>query len=149
MFFNKQNLEKAISQSHLYKMIMICLFLFFFSMRTHRWPMVMGVIFLAERLFFWSLSQLIGRLILSFFCFFFFLISFLDASSHLYKRVCPSIGPSVGPSVGWLVTLSLFGLLGATNGRVSGLILILLPLFLFFCPSPTTVCPLVNFLQKE
>ena len=22
---------------------------------------------------------------------------FLDASSHLYKRVCPSVGPSVGP----------------------------------------------------
>ena len=29
---------------------------------------------------------------------------FLDASTHLYKRVCPSVGPtvrrSVGPSVG-------------------------------------------------
>ena len=24
---------------------------------------------------------------------------FLDASSHLYKRVCPSVGWSVGPSV--------------------------------------------------
>ena len=24
---------------------------------------------------------------------------FLDASSHLYKRVRPSVGPSVGPSV--------------------------------------------------
>ena len=24
---------------------------------------------------------------------------FLDASSHLYKRVSPSVGPSVGPSV--------------------------------------------------
>ena len=23
----------------------------------------------------------------------------LDASSHLYKRVCPSVRPSVGPSV--------------------------------------------------
>ena len=32
---------------------------------------------------------------------------FLDASSHLYNRVCrsvgPSVGPSVRPSVGWLV----------------------------------------------
>ena len=32
---------------------------------------------------------------------------FLDASSHLYKRVCPSVGPSVGPlvrpSVRWSV----------------------------------------------
>ena len=32
------------------------------------------------------------------------LISFLDASSHLYNWVCPSVGPSVrrsvGPSVG-------------------------------------------------
>ena len=25
--------------------------------------------------------------------------SFLDASSHLYMRVCPSVGPSVGLSV--------------------------------------------------
>ena len=25
---------------------------------------------------------------------------FLDAFSHLYKRVCPSVGPSVRPSVG-------------------------------------------------
>ena len=25
--------------------------------------------------------------------------TFLDASSHLYKRVCPSVGASVGPSV--------------------------------------------------
>ena len=24
---------------------------------------------------------------------------FLDASSHLYKRACPSVGPSVGRSV--------------------------------------------------
>ena len=36
--------------------------------------------------------------------------SFLDASSHLYKRVCPSVRPSVrqsvGPSVGRSVTLS-------------------------------------------
>ena len=31
---------------------------------------------------------------------------FLDASSHLYKRPCPSVGPSVRPSVGWSVTLS-------------------------------------------
>ena len=26
---------------------------------------------------------------------------FLDASTHLYKRVCPSVCPSVGPSVRW------------------------------------------------
>ena len=34
----------------------------------------------------------------------------LDASSHLYVRVCPSIGPFVGPSVspsiGWPICLS-------------------------------------------
>ncbi len=30
---------------------------------------------------------------------------FLDASSHLYKRVCPSVGPSVRPSVRMYVTL--------------------------------------------
>ena len=34
------------------------------------------------------------------FCFFFwFLPLFLDAPSHLYKRVCPSVRSSVGPSV--------------------------------------------------
>ncbi len=27
-------------------------------------------------------------------------VLFLDASSHLYMRVCPSVGPSVGRSVG-------------------------------------------------
>ena len=27
-------------------------------------------------------------------------IRFLDASTHLYKRLCPSVGLSVGPSVG-------------------------------------------------
>ena len=38
-------------------------------------------------------------------------VQFLDASSHLYKRVCPSVHrsvrPSVGPSVGRSVTLLL------------------------------------------
>ena len=32
--------------------------------------------------------------------FFSFYLSFLDAFSHLYKRVCPSVRRSVGPSVG-------------------------------------------------
>ena len=27
------------------------------------------------------------------------MLSFLDASSHLYNWVCPSVGPSVGPLV--------------------------------------------------
>ena len=34
--------------------------------------------------------------------------NFLDASTHLYKRLCPSVdpsvGPFVGPSVGWSVS---------------------------------------------
>ena len=30
---------------------------------------------------------------------YFYRTDFLDASSHLYKRVCPSVGQSVGPSV--------------------------------------------------
>ena len=30
--------------------------------------------------------------------------SFLDASTHLYKSLCPSVGPSVGRSVRPLVT---------------------------------------------
>ena len=30
---------------------------------------------------------------------FFAIFGFLDASSHLYKSMCPSVGPSVGPSV--------------------------------------------------
>ena len=33
-----------------------------------------------------------------FFCFLLTFL-FLDASSHLYKRVCPSVGRSIGPSV--------------------------------------------------
>ena len=33
-------------------------------------------------------------------------MTFLDASSHLYKRPCPSVGWLVGPSVGRSVTLS-------------------------------------------
>ena len=39
-------------------------------------------------------------------CSFFFsepsisILHFLDASTHLYMRVCPSVGPSVGPSMG-------------------------------------------------
>ena len=33
-------------------------------------------------------------------------ISFLDASSHLYKRVCPSVGPLVRWSVRWSVGMS-------------------------------------------
>ena len=41
---------------------------------------------------------------------FFYQISFLDASSHLYNRGCPSVRrsvrPSVRPSVRWSVTLS-------------------------------------------
>ena len=41
--------------------------------------------------------------------------SFLVATKRLYISVCPSVR--------WSVTLSLFGLLGATYGRVSGLVL--------------------------
>ena len=40
---------------------------------------------------------------------------FLVATKRLYMSVCPSVGWSVGPSVLRSVTLSLFGLLGATN----------------------------------
>ena len=32
---------------------------------------------------------------------------FLDASSHLYKRVCPSVGPSVGLIDGFYIALPL------------------------------------------
>ena len=56
---------------------------------------------------------------------------FLVATKRLYKRVCPSVGPSVRRSVSPSVTLSLFGLLGATYGRVSGLVDIMLQLLIF------------------
>ena len=49
-------------------------------------------------------------------------IPFIVAKKQLYKRVCPSVGPSVGPSVHPSVTLMDFGLLGGTNGRISGLV---------------------------
>ena len=42
---------------------------------------------------------------------------FLDAPSHLYKRVCPSVGPSVRPSV----TPSLRSLPGASYAEYSAL----------------------------
>ena len=44
---------------------------------------------------------------------------FLDASSHLYKRVGPLVGPSVGPSVTrfFRVTLSKSGQLWTTLGN--------------------------------
>ena len=40
-------------------------------------------------------------------------LAFLDAFSHLYKRVCPSVRRSVGPSVRWSVTLDLQSCLSA------------------------------------
>ena len=47
-----------------------------------------------------------------------------EATSWEGLSVCPSVGLLVRP----FVTVSLFGLLGATFGRVSGLVLISLPL---------------------
>ena len=44
---------------------------------------------------------------------------FLVATKRLYRIICPSVGPSVVRSV----TLSLFGLLGTTYGRISDLVL--------------------------
>ena len=55
------------------------------------------------------------------------LSTFLDASSHLYKRPCPSVGWLVGWLVRPSVTLSFFGLLGATNTVYT-----IQPLYLFF-----------------
>ena len=49
-----------------------------------------------------------------------FINSLTLATKRLHKRVCPSVGPSVHPSIHPSVTLSLFGLLEATLGRVSG-----------------------------
>ena len=47
----------------------------------------------------------------------YFITLFLDAPSHLYKRVCPSVGPSVRPSG----TPSLRRLLGASYAEYSAL----------------------------
>ena len=56
-------------------------------------------------------------------------IGFLDASSHLYKRVCPLVRRSVGPSVGnpffsvWIIaTLSDSGQLWTTLGNSGQLV---------------------------
>ena len=48
---------------------------------------------------------------------------FLDASSHLYKRVCPSIRRSIGPSG----TLSLGRVRGASVAEYSALFHVLPP----------------------
>ena len=60
--------------------------------------------------------------------------------TQLYKRLCPSVRPSVRPSVGWSVgehewksvktRISAPAHPSATGGRVSGLVLLLLPLHL-------------------
>ena len=52
---------------------------------------------------------------------------FLDAPSHLYKRVCPSVGPSVRRSVRRMVRPQLFSKVKRTHTRrilcrVSGLV---------------------------
>ena len=47
---------------------------------------------------------------------------FLEASSLLYMRVCPSVGPSVGPSVSIKEKTPRED---ASDGRVSGLVYIL------------------------
>ena len=58
------------------------------------------------------------------------MIIFSRDEATLYECV------SVRPSVGWSVTLSLFGLLGATYGRVSGLVLFVsLSIFQAVCLS--------------
>ena len=49
------------------------------------------------------------------------LLDFLVATKPLYMSVCPSVGYSVGPSVGRSVTLSLLGLIGATNAVYTAL----------------------------
>ena len=59
--------------------------------------------------------------------FLFFLFSRDEAT--LYERV--SVRPSVGPSVRWLVTLSFFGLLGATNAVYTAPLLVF-PFFSVF-----------------
>ena len=41
---------------------------------------------------------------------------FLDASSHLYKRVCPSVGRSVGPSVGRSVSSNFWSRISLFRG---------------------------------
>ena len=48
------------------------------------------------------------------------LLCFLDATKHLYKRVCPSVRPSVRPSV----TPSLMEVFRSTYCRVSGLVVL-------------------------
>ena len=55
-------------------------------------------------------------------------VLFSRDAATLYERV--SVRPSVRPLVGPLVTLSFFGLLGATYGRVSGLLSLNLPLMM-------------------
>ena len=47
---------------------------------------------------------------------------FLFSRNSIYEGV--SVLRSDGQLVGWLVTLALFGLLGATYGRVAGLVAI-------------------------
>ena len=71
---------------------------------------------------------------------------FLDATTHLYKRSCPSVRPSVGP----YIRPVLFSKVKSTHTRrilcrVSGLVFLsqvslsFLPLFPQFSPTPTSL----------
>ena len=55
------------------------------------------------------------------FCISIYYPAFLVVTKQLYKSVCPTVRWSVRPSVMLLVTLSLFGLLGATDGVYTAL----------------------------
>ena len=61
------------------------------------------------------------------YCRCFFYLMFLDAPSHLYKRLCPSVRPSVGPSVPSYFPMRTRRILC----RVSGLVIV----FTVFFPS--------------
>ena len=45
---------------------------------------------------------------------------FLDASTHLYMRVCPSVRPSIRPSVRWLRIFFLIAEIDKKQHRIIG-----------------------------
>ena len=62
--------------------------------------------------------------------------TFLDASTHLYKRLCLSVGPSVGPSVRWLVRNHFF-----QRANLAERSMVIIPTLPQFLPLPLPLPP--------
>merc|ERR1711911_410636 len=76
-------------------LLLVVMLLLSYLLLLYLWLLLLLLLLLLLFVFFFFFFSLFFFL----FFFFFFFFFFLDASSHLYNRLCPSVRPSVGPSV--------------------------------------------------